>query len=144
MSPHLIYALMKKLEQLASANPLTPGRVSVDETVTFKVKGTVNKGADVEYVPTVSIPLLPTMALLMEKAGFQRENCIKLLSEAMIEAIELQKQGAEVIEEKLKNVKAAMTHVESVTNKLPTKIRTGRTTIDIELTEIGDENNVKS
>lgn len=114
----------------------TPGTHEIDQIVTIHVKGTLVKSADGETTPTVDIPLLATMALLMEKAGFQRELGKKLVTEAMIEALALQKKGKEFVEGKTKDIDEAMKHVRQITEKLPKKPKSGPTKVQVEIVEI--------
>ena len=44
-------------------------------------------GHDTDRAPTCSIPLLPTVALLIKRMGFQREEAIRVLREIMEEAL---------------------------------------------------------
>ena len=48
---------------------LEPGRYEFDEVVTLHVCGSVKKEADTTCSPTVSIPLIATLALFWEKSG---------------------------------------------------------------------------
>ncbi|MHB0959297.1 MAG: hypothetical protein ACYC0X_23500 [Pirellulaceae bacterium] len=50
---------------------LEPGRYEFDELVTLHVCGTVRKENDTLCSPTVSIPLIPTLALFWEKPGIK-------------------------------------------------------------------------
>ena len=61
-------AISKALEKDTKNFKATPGVHDIDTTITLRVKGTVKKGADSDYTPTVDIPLLPTLALVLEKA----------------------------------------------------------------------------
>ena len=114
-----------------------PGRHTVDATVTLKVTGEVVKGEDVPYTPTVDIPLLPTLALVMEKAGFQRERAKSLLVEAMTEALANGEKGAGAVAERVKDIEVAMAHVREVTAALPQKVRTGATKVNLSV-EVAD------
>src|SRR5271166_3307844 len=48
---------------------LEPGRHYCDEVLSVRVTGTIEKKEDEFAAPTVSIPLIPTLALFWEKCG---------------------------------------------------------------------------
>lgn len=114
----------------------TPGVHNVDQVVTLRIKGQVTKLADTTYTPTVDIPMLPTLALVLEKAGFQRELAKTLLIAAMTEALEVGAKGAETVAERVKDIETAMEHVREVTSKLPKKSKSGATTVKISIEEV--------
>jgi len=66
---------------------LKPGRHWIDEEVVIRVTGSVEKRDDQFVSPTVSIPLIPTLALLVEKMGITREYAVTMLREALSEAM---------------------------------------------------------
>ena len=66
---------------------LEPGRHYCDEVLTVRVTGTVEKGHDEFVAPTVSIPLIPTLALFWEKCGITRDHALRMLREAITEAM---------------------------------------------------------
>ena len=55
-----------------AAGPLAPGQYNVDETLTVRVSGTVVKGEDESYTPTVAIPFKAVVALLLARMGATR------------------------------------------------------------------------
>lgn len=122
-------AILTAIAKSIKAAPLLPGRHEVKGKVTFQVDGVVIKGEDVDYTPTVDIPLLTTMALLLEKSGITREHSKKLLIESMQEAIVFGQQGAETVSERVRDIEAAMEQVREVTDALPKKTRTGATKV---------------
>lgn len=125
MNDAILTAIAKSLKTA----PLLPGTHEVHGRVTFQVDGVVIKGQDVDYTPTVDIPLLTTMALLLEKSGITREHSKRLLIESMQEAIVFGQQGAETVSERVKDIEAAMEQVREVTDALPKKTRTGATKV---------------
>lgn len=133
-------ALAKQLGKETKNLKLDPGQYDVDETITVRINGTVKKAEDNEYTPTVDVPLKATLALVLQKAGFQRENAKRILVEAMTEALELDTQAGPVIEERLADIDAAMAHVQEVTDDLPKKTRTGATTIKLTLEQVDPAN----
>jgi hypothetical protein len=63
-----IKALLAKKWKNEAAT-LEPGHHAVDEVLVIRVTGSVERKDDQLVAPTVSIPLLPTLALFWEKAG---------------------------------------------------------------------------
>ena len=66
---------------------LATGRHYFDETVTVRVIGSVEKQGDQLVAPTTSIPLVATLALFWEKAGIARDHALRMLKEAITEAM---------------------------------------------------------
>jgi hypothetical protein len=101
------------------------------------VQGVVTKGEDTEYTPTVDIPLIPTLALVLEKSGITRERSIALLTEAMQEALALGQQAHDAVCDRINDIETAIARVREVTDALPKKTRTGQTRVrgEIEILE---------
>lgn len=134
MNSILLAALNSVVGKLTKAGgPVAPGLYNVDETVTIRVAGTVEKLDDEVYTPTVDIPLKRAMALLLHRAGIQREAAKAALVAAMSEALTTGKGSDDAIDEYIADVDAAMAHVVSVTAALPPKVRTGKTKVDATL-----------
>jgi hypothetical protein len=131
MNDLVTLALAKALATQTKNVELDAGRHTIDATVTLRVTGEVVKGKDVPYTPTVDIPLIPTLALVLEKAGFQRERAKALLVEAMTEALSKGDKGAVTVTERVKDIEAALAHVREVTAALPQKVRAGATTAKV-------------
>lgn len=114
------------------------GETNIDMEFNVHVKGTIKKSADVEFTPTISIPLKMTVALLLAKMGFQRDKAMALLVESMTEALTLGEKGEDKIAEHIADVDAAMERVTAVTAALPKQIRKGPTNIKgaIEISEV--------
>lgn len=121
MNELLKIALMKGMEKQGKEVDIQPGNYNVDETVTLRVRGTISRGEDYEQAPTCNIPLLATMALFLEKAGFQRELCKTLMVDAMKEALAGNLEGKATVQARLKDLEGAMEHVREVTEELPKK-----------------------
>jgi hypothetical protein len=118
------------IAKLLKDTPDVPvGTVTVDETVTLKVKATIKRNKDGEYTPTVSIPLKATLALLLAKMGFQRDRAAELLVEAMTEALNEDRLGEETISERLADIDTAMERVQAITAALPKETRKGAVTV---------------
>jgi hypothetical protein len=106
---------------------LEPGRHQVDEVLTIRVSGTVEKQGDQLVAPTTSVPLIATLALFWEKAGIARAHALKMLREAITEAMSDGISKNERIEARLKDVEAALQAVrDELIAKLPKTKRSGR------------------
>ena len=114
---------------------LEPGRHDLDEMVMVRVTGSVTKAADQMVAPTVSIPLITTLSLFWEKAGIARDHALRLLREAITEAMENGKGTDERIEARMKDVATAVEAVKKdLISKLPKQKRAGRVvTKDLEV-----------
>jgi hypothetical protein len=106
---------------------LEPGRYYCDELLTVRISGTVEKKDDEFAAPTVSIPLIPTLALFWEKSGITRDHALRMLREAITEAmLDGVKEDAN-IESHIKDVGAAIKAVRNeLINQLPKMRRTGK------------------
>ena len=106
---------------------LEPGRHFCDEVLTVRVTGTVEKREDEFVAPTVSIPLIPTLALFFEKCGVTRDHALRMLREALTEAmLDGVKEDAH-IQDRVKDVDAAIKAVRTeLIERLPKMRRSGR------------------
>jgi hypothetical protein len=106
---------------------LEPGRYYCDELLTVRITGTVENKEDEFAAPTVSIPLIPTLALFWEKCGITRDHALRMLRESITEAmLDGVKEDAK-IESHIKDVDAAIKAVRNdLINQLPKMRRTGK------------------
>jgi hypothetical protein len=120
---------------------LEPGRHHIDEVLTVRVTGTVEKQADQLVAPTTSVPLILTLALFWEKAGIARDHALRMLREAISEAMVEGADKSERIETRMKDVEAAVKAVkDELIAKLPKARRAGRVvTKDLEVEVITEE-----
>jgi hypothetical protein len=129
-----------KLSKAAKPRLAQGSEETIDETITLRVRGTVKKGEDTEYRPTVDIPLKLALALVLEKAGYgregQRENAVALLVEAMTEALEAGEKADEAITERIRDIDAAMERVQAGLNKLPLKTKNGAVRVNVQVEEL--------
>lgn len=124
---------MSKISAGDARDIVKPGVYNIDTTV--NIKGTITVGEDYETTPTANIPILPVMALLVQRMGFQREKAMKLIVDAINESIadkdttvleNLQKDTAEIeaaIEVVRKGIISKLAKVKAngkVTHKLKT------------------------
>lgn len=64
--------------------------------ITVRV-GEMRIANDTDKAPTCSIPMLPTLALLLKRMGFQRDKALEMLAEVMEEAISLDKDATKAL-----------------------------------------------
>ena len=106
---------------------LEPGRYFCDEVLTVRVSGVVEKKEDEFVAPTVSIPLIPTLALFWEKCGVTRDHALRMLREAITEAMLDGVKEDGHIQSRVKDVEAAVTTIRSeLIDRLPKLRRTGK------------------
>ena len=122
-----IKALLAKVWKDQETN-LSPGTYFIDEEIVVRISGTVEKQDDQMVTPTVSIPLISVLALFWEKAGIAQDMAMKLLREAMIEAMDSGVSEDDHIKSRIDDVTAAIAAVRTdLLAKLPKMPRTGRT-----------------
>lgn len=114
---------------------LEPGRHEIDEVLMVHVSGTVTKQGDTMAAPTVSIPLIPTLALFWEKSGITQDHALRMLREAITEAMSAGKDTGSEIQARMKHVETAIETVKrELLDKLPKQRRAGRViTKDLEI-----------
>ena len=106
---------------------LQPGRHYFDEVVTVRISGSVEKQSDQMVAPTVSIPLILTLALFWEKCGVTRDRALAILREAICEAMTTGKSKDEQIEARMRDVEKAVEAVKKdLIGTLPKQKRSGR------------------
>jgi hypothetical protein len=123
---------------------LEPGTHYVDDVLTIRVSGTVTKQNDAMVAPTTSLPLLPILALFWEKSGITRDHALRMLKEAITEAMTTNgKTKNEQIEARMMDVEAAVKAVKTdLIAKLPKVKRSGRVVtkdLQIEVLPVGED-----
>jgi len=122
---------------------LDPRRHYFDELLTVRVSGAVEKQADQLVAPTTSVPLILTLALFWEKAGIAREHALRMLREAITEAMSEGSDKSDRIETRMRDVETAVTAVkDELIGKLPKARRAGRVVtkdLQIEVMPVTDE-----
>lgn len=136
MNNLLKLAIAKQFEKDTKEFKPTAGNHEIDQIITLRVVGTVSKKADYESTPTVDIPMLATLALVLEKSGFMRDKSSAILVEAMTEALNLGEKGADHIAERVKDIEVAMAKVREVTSALPKKTKSGATTVKVTIEQL--------
>jgi hypothetical protein len=106
---------------------LAVGRHYFDDTIVVRVHGSVEKHDDQLVAPTVSIPLVTTLALFWEKAGIEKDKALALLREAISEAMDDGVDENANIKARIDDVTAAITAVrKELIDKLPKMHRAGK------------------
>lgn len=109
------------------AASLCVGSHDIDECVIIRITGKVEKCEDEMATPTVSIPLIPTLALFWEKCGIGRDQAMQILRDAIIEAMDDGVQEHARIKGRIDDVNAAIKAVrKDLLEKLPKMPRTGK------------------
>ena len=114
---------------------LEPGFHHVDELLTVRVTGTVEKKDDQYIAPTTSVPLILTLALFWQKCGITRDHALNSLREAITEAMNQGKDTDTEIAAHVKDVDQAVKAVKrDLIAKLPKQKRSGQViTKDLEV-----------
>ena len=98
-----------------------------DEVVTLHINGSVTKHSDQMAAPTTCVPLLPVIALFWEKCGVSRDHALRMLREAILEAMENGKSKDERIEARIKDLEKAVEAVKKdLISRLPKIKRNGK------------------
>lgn len=136
MDNQTIVALAKHFEGLANGIQLAPGVHQVQADLNVSLQGAIKVGQPVPYTPTTAIPLISTLALLLERLGVTRERTKDLLIDVLTQALQNPAPPNEeghtpadiALREQMKNVDAAIRHVRDITRALPKAKRAGATT----------------
>lgn len=106
---------------------LPVGRHHFDEVLLVHVQGSVEKHDDQLAAPTVSIPLVTTLALFWEKCGIEKDKALALLREAITEAMAEGVDENANIKANIDDVNAAISAVrKELIDKLPKMHRSGK------------------
>jgi hypothetical protein len=106
------------------------GRHHVDETFVVRVVGSVEKHPDVFCLPTVSIPLISTLAFVFERLSVDRDSTVTILREAITEAMKAKVNEDAAITSRMEHVQESIDLVKrQIIEHLPKMRRTGRTDV---------------
>lgn len=124
-----IKALIVKKFKDAEAE-LDVGRHYIDETVVLRISGTVERHEDQWIAPTISIPLIPTIAFFWERLGVEKDAAMGVLREAITEAMRAKTNESPSIKSKMDDVAEAVSAVKrDLIGELPKMRRAGRTDV---------------
>jgi hypothetical protein len=106
---------------------LDVGRHWVDETVVIRVSGTVERHEDQWIAPTISIPLIPTIAFFWERLGVEKEAAMSVLRDAITAAMRAETNESPSIKSRIDDVAQAVAAVKrDLIAELPKMRRAGR------------------
>jgi hypothetical protein len=120
---------------------LEPGRHHVDEEFLVRISGSVEQRPDEFAAPTVSIPLVPALALFWEKAGIARGPALEMLKQALREAMNKGAKEDPDIQARMKDIEVATKAIrKDLIAELPPMKRTGKLLVkdlDVEIVPVG-------
>jgi hypothetical protein len=87
------------------------GRHWGDETFVVRVSGAVERHEDQWIAPTISIPLIPTVAFFWERLGVEKNAVMRALREAIKEAMLAKTNESPIITSKMADVAEAVAAV---------------------------------
>lgn len=123
-------AVAKMLAKGVKGLALEPGRYEVDTEITLRFAGEVLRSEDCEYTPTAHIPLVPVMALLLQRAGIDREASEALIVRCATDALECGGSVAGELEERIDDAEVALATLKArFAASLPKEKRKGPTKI---------------
>ncbi len=109
---------------------LDVGRHWIAETVVLRVSGTVERHKDQWIAPTISIPLIPTIAFFWERLGVEKNAALSVLRDAITEAMHAKVNESPSIKSKMDDVAEAVAAVKrDLIGELPKMRRSGRTDV---------------
>ena len=110
---------------------LPVGRISIDTSFVVHLAGSVDKREDQFVAPTISIPLLATMAYFVDRLGLERDQALTTLREAITEAMTQNVDESPAIKARMAEMESAVTAVKrDLIGKLPKLRRNGRVDLD--------------
>jgi len=119
---------------------LDVGRHWVDETFVVRVSGAVERHEDQWIAPTVSIPLIPTVAFFWDRLGVEKDDAMRVLREAITEAMLAKTNESPAIKSRMDDVAEAVEAFKrDLIGELPKMRRAGRTDVSdlqVSLTEL--------
>ena len=109
---------------------LDVGRHNVHETFVVTLTGSVEKHPDVFCLPTVSIPLISTLAFVFERLSVDRDSTVAILREAITEAMKAKVNEDAAITARMEHVQESIDVVKrDILQHLPKMQRAGRTDV---------------
>jgi hypothetical protein len=109
---------------------LDVGRHWIDETLVIRISGAVERHEDQWIAPTVSIPLIPTIAFFWDRLGVEKQEAMSVLREAITEAMRLHTNESPAIKSRIDDVAEAVAAVKrDLICELPKMRRTGKTDV---------------
>ena len=110
---------------------LPVGRTSLDTSFVVRVAGSVNRREHQLIAPTVSIPLIATIAYFVDRLGLEKGQALTTLREAITEAMTADVEESPAIKAKMTEVSEAVAAVKrDLIGRLPKLHRSGRVDLD--------------
>lgn len=110
---------------------LPVGRTSIDTSFVVRVAGSVQKRENQFVAPTISIPLLATIAYFVDRLGIGKDQALTTLREAVTEAMTQKVEESPAIKAKMADMESAVAAVKrDLIEKLPRLRRSGRVDLD--------------
>lgn len=115
---------------------LNVGRSNFDETVVVRLFGSVEKHPDQFCQPTVSVPLISTLAFVFEHLLVDRSNTVSILREAITQAMNANVNEDSAILSRMEHVQESIDFVKKeILQQLPKMRRRGRVDVsDLRIT----------
>lgn len=112
------------------------GRHTFRETFLVQISGSVEKHPDQFCQPTVSVPLISTLAFVFERLAVDRDSTVSILREAITEAMKAKVNEDAAITARMEHVQESIDVVKrDILQHLPKMRRTGRTDVsDLRIT----------
>lgn len=139
LAPHEVLALQRGLSKkglLEIVEALVGNDFSAEVDFTVRVKGTIKRGSAGERKGTSQALRKVTLAVLVKKMGFQREQALKLLSEAILEAAQLSEDAEKKILEEHPEVEEAFGPAEKFYDSLPKIPTRGTINADVQVERV--------
>jgi len=106
------------------------GRHTFRETFLVQISGSVEKHPDQFCQPTVSIPLISTLAFVFERLSVDRDSTVSILREAITEAMKAKVNEDAAITARMEHVQESIDVVKrDILQHLPKMRRSGRTDV---------------
>jgi hypothetical protein len=106
------------------------GRHTFRETFLVQISGSVEKHPDQFCQPTVSIPLISTLAFVFERLAVDRDSTVSILREAITEAMKAKVNEDAAITARMEHVQESIDVVKrDILQHLPKMRRSGRTDV---------------
>lgn len=129
MDSTLMGVVSKKWKDVELSLPV--GRTSIDTSFVVRLAGSVERREDQFVAPTISIPLLATMAYFVDRLGLESDQALTTLREAITEAMTQNVEESPAIKARMNEMEAAVAAVKrDLIGKLPKLRRSGRTDLD--------------
>lgn len=106
------------------------GRHTFRETFLVQISGSVEKHPDQFCQPTVSVPLISTLAFVFERLAVDRDSTVSILREAITEAMKAKVNEDAAITARMEHVQESIDVVKrDILQHLPKMRRSGRTDV---------------